>query len=257
MAVERTHEEIQDLLGAYALDATDADETAMIDAHLASCPWCSEELRQHREVAAVLAGGMEVAPPDVWSRIVDQLEGDEAPSLPAPRPLGRSASDGDGRASDRAGRRSGWARPLLVAAAVVVVLGVVGALLGVVAHQQSQIDDLDRAVNTTTTTVTAPATKTVSLVDDQSEPVGKVVIGSDGTARFVDAEGMESLDADHVYQLWGVVGEDKISLAVLDSDPTMATFTVPDQVTTLAVTEERSPGVVSSVQPAVAAGPVV
>src|SRR4029078_7195022 len=95
------HEDIQELLGVYALDATDADETAMIDAHLASCPWCTEELRQHREVAAVLARGGEVAPPDVWRRIVEQLEGDEAPSLPAPRPLGRSAPDGDGRASDR------------------------------------------------------------------------------------------------------------------------------------------------------------
>ena len=111
-------------------------------------------------------------------------------------------------------------------------------------------------MNTTTTALTG-VTKTVSLVDDQSAPVGKVVIGTDGTARFVDAEGMAPLDADHVYQLWGVVGEDKISLAVLDDDPTAATFTVPDQVTTLAVTEERSPGVVSSVQPAVAAGPVV
>jgi len=95
------------------------------------------------------------------------------------------------------------------------------------------------------------------LAEQLPEPVGKVVIGSDGAASFVEAEGMEPLDADHVYQLWGVVGEDKISLAVLDSDPTTATFTVPDQVTTLAVTEERSPGVVSSVQPAVAAGPVV
>src|SRR3954469_11979402 len=95
MAVERTHVEMQELLGAYALDATDADETAVIDAHLASCPWCREELRQHREVAAVLAGGAEVAPPAVWSRIAEKLEGDEAPSLPAPRPLGGPAPDTD------------------------------------------------------------------------------------------------------------------------------------------------------------------
>src|SRR6476620_5423446 len=155
MAVERMHEDIQELLGVYALDATDADETAMIDAHLATCPWCREEVRQHREVAAVLASGTDVAPPDVWSRIAEKLEGDEAPSLPAPRPLGGPAPDSDAAGTgagsspfDRRRPGSARTRRLLVAAALVVVLGVVGALLGVVADQQGQIDDLDQAVNT-------------------------------------------------------------------------------------------------------------
>src|SRR6476660_9423987 len=74
MAVERMHEDIQELLGVYALDATDADETAMIDAHLATCPWCREELRQHREVAAVLASGTDVAPPDRSEEHTSELQ---------------------------------------------------------------------------------------------------------------------------------------------------------------------------------------
>lgn len=252
MAVTRTHEELQELLGAYALDATDAEEAAAIEAHLATCPWCREELRQHREVAAVLAGGTESAPPELWPRILDQLEGDELPALATPRPLrptGRARRD-----EGATGRRPGGARRWLVAAAVIVALGVVGALLGVVAHQQGQIDDLDRAV-TTTTTLT-PGAKTVSLVDAQDRSIGRVTIAADGSARFTNAAGMAPLDAQHVYQLWGVVGNDKISLAVLNDDPTKATFSVPSQVTTLAVTQERSPGVVTTVQTPIAAGAV-
>jgi anti-sigma factor RsiW len=265
VAVDRTHAEIQELLGAYALDATDAEEGEAIEAHLVTCPWCREEVRRHREVAAVLASGTEVAPPSIWDRIVDQIDGDEAPSLPAPRPLGPVPAPADepgsgGRVDRSADRRrpgsprSAGARRWLVAAAVVVVIGVVGVLLGVVAHQQGQIDDLDQAVRSTTTSVAA--SKSASLVDEQQNPVGRVVIAADGTARFVNADGIAPLDEQHVYQLWGVVGDEKISLVVLRDDPTEATFTVPSQVTTLALTEEQSPGVVASVQPALAAGPV-
>ncbi|HEX3425675.1 MAG TPA: zf-HC2 domain-containing protein [Acidimicrobiales bacterium] len=68
------HAELQELLGAYALDAVDPEEAAVIELHLATCPRCRTELAEHREVAALLgyAGGS--APRGVWDRIISSLE---------------------------------------------------------------------------------------------------------------------------------------------------------------------------------------
>jgi anti-sigma factor RsiW len=68
------HAELQELLGAYALDAVEADEAAAIERHLPTCPRCRTELADHREVAALLgyAGGS--APSGLWDRIVASLE---------------------------------------------------------------------------------------------------------------------------------------------------------------------------------------
>jgi anti-sigma factor RsiW len=80
--VERlsTHAELQELLGAYALDAVDADEAAAIERHLPTCPRCRNELTDHREVAALLGNAGGAAPTGVWDRIVASLE-EPAPAM--------------------------------------------------------------------------------------------------------------------------------------------------------------------------------
>ncbi|MGC9963082.1 MAG: anti-sigma factor [Acidimicrobiales bacterium] len=102
-----THDEITELLGAYALDAVSPEETSEIDQHLAECPRCRAEVAAHREVAGVLGnlGGM--VPPGLWSRIADELAiGSEGPlrtsardGTPLARPtfaeIGSSGADGD------------------------------------------------------------------------------------------------------------------------------------------------------------------
>ena len=50
-----THDEIQDLLGAYALDAVDDDVRALVEEHIADCARCRAEVQEHREVATLLA----------------------------------------------------------------------------------------------------------------------------------------------------------------------------------------------------------
>ena len=42
------HEDFQDLLGAYALDAVDPTERDEIERHLATCPRCRAEVAEHR-----------------------------------------------------------------------------------------------------------------------------------------------------------------------------------------------------------------
>src|SRR5690606_4393398 len=85
------HDEIAELLGAYALDAVEPEEAAAVEAHLAVCPRCAAEVADHREVAAMLAHSGAPAPEGLWSRISASLE--EAPPemelrLPRPGPAG-------------------------------------------------------------------------------------------------------------------------------------------------------------------------
>src|SRR6478609_2271004 len=74
MSVELTHREIQELLGAFALDAVDGDEAEAIELHLRECPRCRAEVTEQREVAALLAHTGATAPEGVWVRILEELE---------------------------------------------------------------------------------------------------------------------------------------------------------------------------------------
>ena len=51
---DRSHEEIQELLGAYALDAVDDRERAIIETHLETCESCRVELEDHRRLAETM-----------------------------------------------------------------------------------------------------------------------------------------------------------------------------------------------------------
>ena len=79
-----THVEIEELLGAYALDAVDEDERREVEEHLATCPRCRGEVAAHREVAAMLGNatgeGPAVAPENLWDRIAASLQ-EEPPAL--------------------------------------------------------------------------------------------------------------------------------------------------------------------------------
>ena len=72
---EMSHEEIESLLGAYALDAVDPETTAVIEAHLEGCMRCTAEVAQHHEVAGLLANAGGPSPARLWDGIAAQLDG--------------------------------------------------------------------------------------------------------------------------------------------------------------------------------------
>ena len=73
-----TPDELEALLGAYALDAVDDDERREVEAYLAVDPRARAEVETHREVATLMAFGGAPAPEGLWDRIADSLE-DRAP----------------------------------------------------------------------------------------------------------------------------------------------------------------------------------
>jgi anti-sigma factor RsiW len=237
------HHELEELLGAYALDAVDADERALIELHLQSCPRCRAEVAEHREVAAFLAQSGAPAPDGLWDRIAAALE-EPPPQLrlslmtPAPPIANRP-----------------WlsVRNLSIAAAILVIAALVATLGFAVADQHDRIQRLqqDRDLAAAADSAFAdPRARTAELRSADGDVQAIAVVRPNGEGYFV-ARDLPSLDG-RIYQLWGVSGETAISLGVLGSDPRVIGFSASGPFDQLAVTAEDRPVVSSSNTPVVA-----
>ena len=217
MERELTHFEAAELLGAYALDAVDSDERDAVERHLHECPRCRAELADHRTVASFMASGGGPAPEGLWDRIAGSLE--EAPPELRLAPV-----------VPIAGRRSVSAR---LGAAVAAVAAAVIALLGVeVVHQGHQIDRLARpALDSGQDLVAAAAiramTDSAALRYNLHQTDGRVpaqaVVLPNGDG-FLVSYFMPKLPSDRTYQLWALVGDQKISAGVLGPSPRYVPF---------------------------------
>lgn len=235
MARELTHSELEELLGAYALDAVSTEEADSVEAHLRECPRCRAEVAEHREVAAALAHVGAPAPPGLWSRIAAGLE-ETPPKLDMARvtpmrPRTRSV-------------------PARVAAFVAAAAAAVIAVLGVqVAQQDDRIDSLasalekrglDEAVEAALFDETA---RKVDLRSPDGRTFAQAVVRSNGEAYLV-RHNLPPLPEELTYQVWALLGDRPVSVGVLGADPGVAPFTMAaDGVSMLAVTAEAAGGV--------------
>ena len=251
----RTVAEVEGLLGAYALDAVDADERAAVEDHLAVCPRCRAELAEHLETASFLAHGGAAAPEGLWPRIASSLE--ESP--PALR-LGVVEGAGDGSRGAR--RRRPHARSVVwaaVAAAAVVVVAVLAVQL---VRQGNQIDDLHSQMAATGVSHAAmdaladPASRKVDLRSPDGQPVSATAVISRGGTGYLLPSELPRLTADRTYQLWALMPGHAISLGLLGAHPGIVAFPGKGPITGLAITEEHAGGVVSSSNPPVLVGQI-
>jgi Anti-sigma-K factor rskA/Putative zinc-finger len=252
-----THDELRELLGAYALDAVDEREAAEVRAHLATCTACAAEVDEHHEITAMLANSGGDAPAHLWERIEAQL----GTSTRAPAPAaGRSDADelAARRAADAPRPAAARRVRLLAVAAVtilVVALGVlvvrlddrVGRLQGASLEQQL-VSAAHRALGD-------PTAQHVALDSSTSSgTVAQIAVLRSGTAFLVN-DGLPALPDGRTYQLWGSVGGRLVSLGLLGARPTAVSFDVgrPGLVTSFAITDEHAGGVVQSTHRPVAA----
>lgn len=250
-----THREIEELLGAYALDALDEDERVLVDAHLVGCPRCRNEVTAHRETIVLLANTGADAPEGVWNRISEAL--DEAPpelDLGRILPFDPSLADEPKRPA-RVARLTRRSVSVRATAAMVAVAAGLFAFLGLrVGDDEVGGPDGGYSLNEAFAAASSdPDAEKVNLQTTDGEQGAQVVRMPDGTG-FIAAHTLDSLPSDRTYQLWGLRGEEAISLGVLGNDPGAASFTVVGPLDGFAITNEAAPGVDVSANKPVAAG---
>ncbi|HEX2849816.1 MAG TPA: anti-sigma factor [Acidimicrobiales bacterium] len=248
-----THEEIQELLGAFALDAVDASEAEAVEAHLPGCPRCRAEVEDHRETASLLAFAGTAAPEDLWNRIAAGLE--EAP--PA-LDLAVVTAGGGTRPVRRGGtvpapRRLRWLSGRVLAAAAVVI-SVVALGVAVTGRTSGRSRAGNGEVSELAAAAVDPSARHVHLASaDAATTVELVLRGHEG---WLARSTLPALGDDRTYQVWGVKDGTKVSLAVLGNSPGIVRFPVGADYDLIAITAERAPGVVSSQNAPVVAGAV-
>jgi anti-sigma-K factor RskA len=238
---DRDHDQVQELLGAYALDAVEELERRDIEAHLATCPRCRAEVSEHLETAAMLAAVGERAPDGVWDEISERL--DERPSV----------IDLEAARTDRPRPR----QPLrwVVAAAAVAAAVALGVA---VTEQQQRIEQLAAEADEAGLARAAAAAavrddaRLLTLASETGDVRAEAVILPDGRGYLVE-DSLRPLPTGRTYQLWALGGPDPISAGVLGRDPGVVAFTVDPSATGLAITPERAGGVVAPEHPPVAA----
>ncbi len=239
-----THHDVEELLGAYALDAVDPDEARLVEAHLAECPRCRAEVAAHREVAALLtSGSSEPAPEGVWDRIAGEL-GD----TPPPVPLHVDFNRGRDRRRTR----------VVVGLAAAAVVAILALMTGVLVDQRAEVGDLRdelAAQQSLEQLIEAPGTQVVDLHSDGGTAEARAIVGEDGDSILLAAQ-LPVLRDDRAYQLWGLPeGRDAmVSLGVLGADPDRSPFHVEGEVTALAISEEPEEGSTQPTSETVVAG---
>jgi hypothetical protein len=237
-AAPLSHAEIEELLGAYALDAVEPDEREVIEAHLSGCPRCRAEVDAGREVAAGLAQTGAPAPEGVWERIARAIEGETPPPLrlvPAP-PAGDEAPPS--RPSPRRSPRSSTARRVFLAVASVAAALVVVALVGQTINDPSGSAGSDLAA-AAASAFDDPDARLGDLRDDAGTVLATVAVLPDGNA-FMRAEDLPQLD-EGIYQMWGASPEHVVSLGVFDDSENVIAFHVDPTMDTIMVTHEDEP----------------
>ena len=241
-----THHEVEELLGAYALDAVDDDEARQVEEHIAGCPRCGAEVAAHREAAAVLAGGG-AAPPGLWERIAAELQL-ESPTGPAPVPTLGAA----GRPARRRWLPAAAAALMAVAAALAIVVGLLAARVSDLDHQVGAVQSAlagQSALAQAFAATLDPRHRQVRLTS-ASAPVSAELIlePGAGVAFFVPGR-LADLPADRTYQLWSLVGGKPVSVGLLGARPQALRLGVAAGMTVFMVTAEPAGGTAAPTGP--------
>jgi len=235
---------MEELLGAYALDAVDEADRQRVEAYLAANPHARTEVERHREVASLLAVGSERPPDGLWDRIAGSLE----ETAPAPGPRLAQVMP-----IDTARRRRRTLITAVGAAAAAAVVAVV--FTAAIVRDDAPAGDA-AMVEAYADALGEPESRRTELVGEGQAFTADAVLLANGTG-FLAAEELPELPDTETWQLWGVYGdEDVISLGVLGNRPDLQAFTAHDDIESLVITREQAGGVTQSTTGAVLAGPL-
>lgn len=225
MTAPHDKDDVRELLGAYALNALDADERARVDELLLADPTARAELHELEQGAAWL-GHASLRPPErAWDAISAEVERD-------------LAGDGAGNVAPlQPSRAPSRSRRWLVAAAIAVLVALGAAAVVAVTRSSSP-----QSVTTQYAEARRdPAARTVTLRNDDGTPAARAVVLPDRTA-YMDGRALPSAPADRDFQLWAITPEGPVSVAVMHDPGGVHRFRVAPGATKLAVTDEPRGG---------------
>ena len=215
--MERNHEDVKALIGAYVLGAVPPEEVPSIRAHILSCDECMAEADELSGAADSLAFSVEpLAPPPGFAQTVLERVAQERSETSTP-----SAA------------RGRWRR--LVAYTALAVFAVV---MGAIALDAREDADANRKI----ATALLGSSQGIEL-QGQAGVAAKVVTSETG-AVFV-ATGLEDLPSDRTYQLWFMRNGAPVSAGTFDVSEGVAvlrTSRSPQAFDGAAVTVEPSGG---------------
>lgn len=187
--------DVHTLTGAYVCDALGEGERAAFEQHMAQCPECAAEVRELREVGAVMAQAVAKRPPASLKDAVDARirVTRQDPPLADPQAAQPQAAVPAQRGRTQR-RRAAWA--------IAAVLALVVAGLGWrVVDQQNQISALN-----------AKSTQISQLLAAPDASASRVPVTGGGTALVVESRsrnevavsftGVAAAPAGKTYQLW-------------------------------------------------------
>ncbi len=232
--------DLDELLGAFALDAIEPVERFEMDRYLHDNEAARHEVDELRETAAMLAllhVEREPVPDSVWDGIQSAIreQGDEPEASADVIPL-------HGARVERAVRRR-WSVPLPVAALLVAAASVAIVLLA------ARNDNSPRGLAASYRTAAAHG-HVVAIVGKQG-PLAHVVQAKDGVG-YMRTDDLPALADGKVYQLWVIApGQSApISAGVLGRHPgTYATFAFKGEPQAFALSVENAPGAISPSTP--------
>ena len=230
---ELTPEELAELLPAYALDALDDDERALVDRHLARSADARDEVAELQVAASMLAHAGGPPPEGVWEKLESMIA--ESPrALRAVPPPDVITPRRIVAAPARVSHRWQW----LAAAAAVVAL-VFGGLW--IAERSNDGGSPTDTAALAAAAASAPGSRHAVLADPAGNTLATAVVTRDGSGYLTSK--LPRAAAGQTYQLWGITRTGTISLGVLGRDPKTIAFEAAAPTQSLAITTEVAGGV--------------
>jgi anti-sigma-K factor RskA len=251
------HEHVSELLAPFVLHAVSPEQSEQIERHLLNCPRCQAEFDALQEVTSALGNSVAPLPEGLWNKISDHLpssHNNARAEIPTEMFHGLDKRFGL-RMRRQGGLVNGW-----MAAATTAGAAAAAAALGVIfvhadessSRQPSQGASSSWAV---VAALEAPGHRVVNLGDSAERRLAQfVVVNGHG---YLVSSSLPTLKDDETYQLWGIVGNQPISLGLLGRSPDQSMFTLvgnPSSAVQLGVSVEPTGGSVVPTTPMLASG---
>jgi hypothetical protein len=210
-----TCDDVNEDLAAYALGALDADESELVERHLATCARCREDLAPFAQVADSLAQvPAPVAPPiGLRSRLLTEIQ------APVARPPTAASAIEPGKTERSVLVLPRWVVFPLAAAAVILIAGV-AVLAVLLAQARDDRNDAESAEYQLAAYLSAGghATKLAEATTDGKYYGHGSLVTAPDMPPIVVVGGCDPTEENREYRVWVARGDDRTRVGVLQVD---------------------------------------